>query len=132
MTREQRAAAGFGSVIAVGLLLVITWSIPGGLVVLILGLAVCVALLRLTHPKGSRRPTAGNLGLLGAPPAPTEPLSEADLAAQKAELERRRAEDDRRRHESERTRDEERERRRQQRESAAAERAAAKAERRRA
>lgn len=132
MTREQKASAAFGSVVAVGLLLVVIWSVPGGLLLLAIGVAVVVAGLRLTHPKGSRRPTARSLGLLGGSPAPVRPPTDEELAARKVALERRRLEQERRaieREERRRQQQEAREERRREREEAAARRAAERAER---
>lgn len=132
MTREQKALAAFGSSVGVGLLLMARWSILGGLVFAVLGLCVTVAGLRVTHPKGSARPTLAGVGLLGAPARPTSPRTEEDIAAQRAELERRRLESERRAAErAERRRHTEalREERRREREAAAARRDAARHER---
>jgi hypothetical protein len=134
MTREQKAAAAIGSVIAVALFLLLTWSVIGGLAVLVLGLAGAVAALRVTHPRGRRRPSLASLGLLGTTEAPSRPLSESELEAQKAELERRRVEQERRlveREERRREADEAKARRRKEREEAAARREAERAERER-
>ena len=86
MTREQKAAAAIGSVIAVALFLMLTWSLIGGLAVLVLGLAGAVAALRVTHPRGRHRPSLASLGLLGTTEAPSRPLSEAELEAHEARL----------------------------------------------
>lgn len=132
MTREQKALAAFGSSVGVGLLLMVRWSILGGLVLAVLGLCVTVAVLRVTHPKGSARPTLAGVGLLSTLARPTLPRTEEDIAAQRAELMRRRIENERRAAEGvERRRHTEalREERRREREAAAARRDAARRER---
>jgi hypothetical protein len=57
MTRQEKAAAAFGSTVAVSLFLFVAWSVLGALVVLIAGVAATVAVLRATHPLGAARPT---------------------------------------------------------------------------
>lgn len=93
MTREEKALAAFGSVIAVAVLFALVWSVPLALFVLVVGLATTVAVLRATHPHGHHRPT---LRTSGPAPLPPPPLSDEERAAQQAELERRRREAERR------------------------------------
>lgn len=54
MTRAQKAIAAFGSVLAVTLLYLWLWSVPMGLLVLVVGGGATVATLRMTHPRTGR------------------------------------------------------------------------------
>jgi hypothetical protein len=88
MTREQKAAAAIGSVLAVSILYMVAWSVWLGLGLLVIGLTACVVALRLTHPRGKRQPVRGR------PSHPTaRPLPDGDheRAAREAEIARRRA-----------------------------------------
>jgi hypothetical protein len=70
MTRRQKAAAAFGSGIAVGLYLVVAWSFWGGVAVLVLGVALTVLALRLTHPSVPMRPSIAGEPLRSVPSGP--------------------------------------------------------------
>jgi thiosulfate reductase cytochrome b subunit len=80
MTREQKAAAAIGSVLAVSLLYMAAWSFWAGWLLLVAGLTVCIVALRLTHPRARRR----------------QPLGAQDRRARDAEMARRREEAQRR------------------------------------
>jgi hypothetical protein len=83
MTRDQKALAAYGSVVVVGLFLLMAWSRLGGLVLLVLGLAAVTAVLRLTNPRRFRLPP-------GPRPSGANGPSEEQRAL-RAELQRRRA-----------------------------------------
>ena len=88
MTREQKAIAAYGSVVVVGLFLILAWSRPLGLVLMLLGLAAVTAVLRLTHPMGSM--LRDRLGLPSR--ATTSTVSQDEQRRMRAELQRRRDE----------------------------------------
>lgn len=131
MTREQKALTAVGSSIVVGLFLMARWSIVGGFSILVIGLSLTVAWLRMTHPKGSARPTLAGVGLLGSGTRPSPPRTDEQLATQRAELERRRIESERRAAERRRHAEALREERRKERQAEAARREAEERERER-
>jgi len=90
MTRQEKALAGLGSVVAVSLFLTVAWSLAGGVAVLLVGLGACGVTLRYTHPslaaaraaaRADARPDppgAASETATAPPPSGTAPSVEAD------------------------------------------------------
>jgi len=69
MTRQEKALAGLGSVVAVSLFMMVAWSVVGGVAIALVGVGVWGATLRYTHPTLAASRAAARVASRPGPPS---------------------------------------------------------------